>query len=193
MAKASEANVQAENYENRLKKRYNEEIIPALQKAFGYKNRMQVPKVEKITLNMRLGDIKENSKSIQSAVRELETIAGQKAVITKAKKSVANFKLRQNMIVGTKVTLRGVRMWDFLDKLISVALPRVRDFRGINPNSFDGRGNFSLGIKEQLIFPEISYDQIEKVRGFDISIVTTAKTDEEAKELLQQFGMPFKK
>lgn len=193
MSKANEATVQTEKYENRLKKRYKEEIIPALQKTFSYENKMQVPKVEKIILNMRLGDIKENSKSIQSAVKELETIAGQKAVITKAKKSVANFKLRQNMTVGTKVTLRGVKMWDFLDKLISIALPRVRDFRGINPNSFDGRGNFSLGIKEQLIFPEISYDQIEKVRGFDISIVTTAKTDEEAKELLQQLGMPFRK
>ncbi len=193
MSSTNAAKVKAEKYVNRLRIRYHEEIAPALQKTFDYKNVMQVPRVEKIVLNMRLGDIKENSKSIQSAVKELETIAGQKAIINKAKKSVANFKLREGMIVGTKVTLRGIRMWDFLDKLISIALPRVRDFRGISPNSFDGRGNFSLGIKEQLIFPEISYDQIEKVRGFDISIVTTAQTDEEAKELLRLLGMPFKK
>lgn len=193
MAKAKEAAVDTVKYENRLKKRYNEEIIPALSKTFSYKNVMQVPKVEKIILNMRLGDVKENSKSLQGAVKELETIAGQKAIVTKAKKSVANFKLRQNMSVGAKVTLRGIRMWDFLDKLISIALPRVRDFRGISPKSFDGRGNFSVGVKEQLIFPEIAYDQIEKVRGFDICIVTSAETDEEAKELLKQLGMPFRK
>ncbi|HHT83946.1 MAG: 50S ribosomal protein L5 [Christensenellales bacterium] len=194
MAKAKEAAAtQKVQYENRLKTRYKEEIISALIKNFGYKNIMQVPKVEKIILNMRLGDIKDNAKSVQGAVKELESIAGQKAVITKAKKSVANFKLRQNMTVGAKVTLRGQRMWDFLDKLVSIALPRVRDFRGVSPKSFDGRGNYSLGIKEQLIFPEIIYDQIEKVRGFDICIVTTAKTDEEAKELLQQIGMPFRK
>lgn len=194
MAKAKEAAAtQKVQYENRLKTRYKEEIISALIKNFGYKNIMQVPKVEKIILNMRLGDIKDNAKSVQGAVKELESIAGQKAIITKAKKSVANFKLRQNMTVGAKVTLRGQRMWDFLDKLVSIALPRVRDFRGVSPKSFDGRGNYSLGIKEQLIFPEIIYDQIEKVRGFDICIVTTAKTDEEAKELLQQIGMPFRK
>lgn len=193
MAKAKEVAAETVKYENRLKKRYNEEIIPALTKTFSYKNVMQVPKVDKIILNMRMGDIKENSKSIQGATQELETIAGQKAVITKAKKSVANFKLRQNMTVGAKITLRGLRMWDFLDKLVSIALPRVRDFRGISPKSFDGRGNYSMGVKEQLIFPEIAYDQIEKVRGFDICIVTTAETDEEAKELLKQLGMPFRK
>lgn len=181
------------NYENRLKKRYKEEIIPSLQKTFGYKNIMQVPKLDKIVLNMRLGDIKDNSKSIQLAVGELEAIAGQKAVLTKAKGSVANFKIRENMVVGAKVTLRGTRMWDFLDKLVSIALPRVRDFKGVSPKSFDGRGSYALGIKEQLIFPEISYDQIEKVRGFDVCIVTSAKNDEEALELLKQFGVPFSK
>lgn len=195
MAKAKETPTATpvEKYENRLKKRYKEEIIPALIKTFNYDNVMQVPKIEKIILNMRLGDVKDNAKSMQSAVAELETIAGQKAVVTKAKKSVANFKVRQNMSVGAKVTLRGVRMWDFLDKLVSIALPRVRDFRGVSPKAFDGRGNYSLGIKEQLIFPEIAYDQIEKVRGFDVCVVTTANTDEEAKELLKQVGMPFSK
>lgn len=183
----------AEKYVNRLKAHYDAEVVSALMKTFGYKNVMQVPKMDKIVLNMRLGDIKDNSKSLQTAIKELETIAGQKAVETKAKKSVANFKLRTGMIVGAKVTLRGSRMWDFFDKLISIALPRVRDFRGISPNAFDGRGNYSLGIKEQLIFPEISYDQIEKVRGFDICFITTAKTDEEAKELLKLLGMPFAK
>lgn len=183
----------AEKYVNRLKVKYNEEVIAALTKTFGYKNVMQVPKLEKITLNMRLGDVKDNAKSLQIAVSELEKIAGQKAVETKAKKSVANFKVRQNMVVGAKVTLRGMRMWDFFDKLVSIALPRVRDFKGVPGDSFDGRGNYALGIKEQLIFPEISYDQIEKVRGFDICFVTTAKTDEEAKELLKQLGMPFSK
>jgi large subunit ribosomal protein L5 len=195
MAKAKEAPAAApvEKYENRLKIRYKEEIVPALTKTFNYNNVMQVPKIDKIILNMRLGDVKDNAKSLQSAVTELETIAGQKAIVTKAKKSVANFKLRQNMSVGAKVTLRGTRMWDFLDKLVSIALPRVRDFRGVSPKSFDGRGNYSIGIKEQLIFPEIVYDQVEKVRGFDICIVTTAKSDEEAKELLKQIGMPFSK
>lgn len=183
----------AEKYVNRLKTKYNDEVIPALIKAFGYENVMQVPKLEKITLNMRLGDVKDNAKSLQIAVSELEKISGQKAVETKAKKSVANFKVRQNMVVGAKVTLRGQRMWDFFDKLISIALPRVRDFKGVPTDSFDGRGNYALGIKEQLIFPEISYDQIEKVRGFDVCFVTTAKTDEEAKELLKQLGMPFSK
>ncbi|MCI5790398.1 MAG: 50S ribosomal protein L5 [Clostridiales bacterium] len=183
----------ADKYVNRLKTKYNTEVIAALTKTFGYENVMQVPKLEKITLNMRLGDIKDNAKSLQVAVSELEKIAGQKAVETKAKKSVANFKVRQNMVVGAKVTLRGTRMWDFFDKLVSIALPRVRDFKGVPTDSFDGRGNYALGVKEQLIFPEISYDQIEKVRGFDICFVTTAKTDEEAKELLKQLGMPFSK
>ncbi len=183
----------AEQYVNRLKVRYDSEVVPALVKVFGYENVMQVPKLEKITLNMRLGDVKDNSKSVQIAIAELEKIAGQKPVETKAKKSVANFKVREGMILGAAVTLRGERMWNFLDKLISIALPRVRDFKGISGSSFDGRGNYALGIKEQLIFPEISYDQIEKVRGFDVCIVTTAKTDEEAKELLKQLGMPFAK
>lgn len=183
----------AEKYVNRVKVRYSEEVVPSLIKTFGYKNVMQVPKLEKITLNMRLGDIKDNAKSMQIAVSELEKISGQKAVETKAKKSVANFKVRQNMVVGAKVTLRGARMWDFFDKLVSIALPRVRDFKGVPGESFDGRGNYALGIKEQLIFPEISYDLIEKVRGFDICFVTTANTDEEAKELLARLGMPFEK
>lgn len=183
----------ADKYVNRVKIRYDKEVVPALEKAFGYKNVMQVPKLEKITLNMRLGDVKDNSKSIQIAVSELEKIAGQKAIQTKAKKSVANFKIRENMVVGAKVTLRGERMWNFFDKLVSIALPRVRDFKGVPGDSFDGRGNYSMGIKEQLIFPEISYDQIEKVRGFDVCFVTTAQTDEEAKELLKQLGMPFEK
>ncbi|NCA91908.1 50S ribosomal protein L5 [bacterium] len=179
--------------ENRLKAQYKKEVIQGMIKAFGYKNVMEVPKIEKITLNMRLGDVKDNAKSLQTAVTELETIAGQKAIQTKAKKSVANFKVRENMVVGAKLTLRGDRMWNFLDKLISIALPRVRDFKGVLSDSFDGRGNYALGIKEQLIFPEISYDQIEKVRGFDVCIVTTAGSDEEAKELLKQLGMPFAK
>ena len=174
----------ADKYVNRVKIRYDKEVVPALEKTFGYKNVMQVPKLEKITLNMRLGDVKDNSKSIQIAVSELEKIAGQKAVQTKAKKSVANFKVRENMVVGAKVTLRGERMWNFFDKLVSIALPRVRDFKGVPGDSFDGRGNYALGVKEQLIFPEISYDQIEKVRGFDVCFVTTAKTDEEAKDYL---------
>lgn len=183
----------ADKYVNRVKIRYGEEVVPAMKKAFGYENVMQVPKLEKIILNMRLGDIKDNSKSMQIAIGELEKISGQKAMECRAKKSVANFKVRQNMVIGAKVTLRGARMWDFFDKLISIALPRVRDFKGVPGDSFDGRGNYALGIKEQLIFPEISYDQIEKVRGFDICFVTTAKTDEEAKELLKQLGMPFAK
>lgn len=183
----------ADKYINRLKARYDAEVVPALMKTFGYTNIMQVPKLDKVVLNMRLGDIKENAKSIQTAVKELEMISGQKAIETKAKKSVANFKLRTGMTVGAKVTLRGTRMWDFFDKLVSISLPRVRDFRGVSANAFDGRGNYSLGIKEQLIFPEISYDQIEKVRGFDLCFITTANTDEEAKELLKQLGMPFAK
>ena len=183
----------ADKYENRLMVRYKTEVVPDLQKTFGYKNIMQVPKMEKIILNMRLGDIKDNSKSVQIAVSELEKIAGQKPIETKAKKSIANFKVRDGMTVGAAVTLRGERMWNFFDKLVSIALPRVRDFKGVPGSSFDGRGNYALGIKEQLMFPEISYDQIEKVRGFDVCIVTTANTDEEAKELLRQLGMPFAK
>lgn len=176
----------------RLHKRYVSEIVPALMSERGYKNINEVPKLEKITLNMRLGDIKDNNKSIQLAQAELESICGQKSIITKAKKSVANFKLRENQPIGVKVTLRGEKMYEFLDKLVSIALPRVRDFRGISGKSFDGRGNYSMGIKEQIIFPEIAYEQVEKVRGFDICIVTTAKSDDEAKALLTKIGMPFR-
>lgn len=181
----------AERY--RMRKQYAEEVVPALIKHFGYKNVNQVPKIEKIVLNMGLGDCKDNSKSLQLAVEELKMIAGQKPVITTAKKSVANFKVREGMNVGAKVTLRGNRMYDFLDKFISIALPRVRDFRGVSAKSFDGRGNYAVGVKEQLIFPEIEFDKVEKVRGFDICIVTTANTDEEARELLKLMGMPFAK
>ncbi len=177
----------------RMRKQYTEEVVPALIKRFGYKNVNEVPRIEKIVLNMGLGDCKDNSKSLQQAVEELKLIAGQKPVITQAKKSVANFKVREGMNVGAKVTLRGNRMYDFLDKFISIALPRVRDFRGISAKSFDGRGNYAVGVKEQLIFPEIEFDKVEKVRGFDICIVTTAKTDEEARELLKLVGMPFAK
>lgn len=176
----------------RLKTLYLKEAAPYLMKRFNYTNINEVPKLEKIIINMRLGDIKENSKSIQLALEELKSITGQKPVLTTAKKSVANFKVRQGMSVGAKVTLRRERMYEFFDKLISVALPRVRDFRGLSTKSFDGRGNYAMGVKEQLIFPEISYDKIEKIRGFDICIITSAKTDEEAKELLQAMGMPFK-
>lgn len=178
---------------SRMQIKYKEEVVPALIKTFGYKTVMEVPKVEKIVLNMRFGDIKDNSKSMQLATEELEKIAGQKSVPTKAKNSVANFKVREGQQVGAMVTLRRNRMWYFFDKLVSIALPRVRDFKGISGNSFDGRGNYSMGIKEQLIFPEIAYDQVEKVRGFDVCITTTAKTDEEAKELLRLLGMPFMK
>ena len=186
------ATVKLSDHEVRLKKRYREEIVPYLVKKFGYKNINEVPRLEKIVLNMGYGDIKDNAKSVQMAVEELRQIAGQKPMITKAKKSVANFKVRQGMNVGAKVTLRDVRMYEFFDKFMSIALPRVRDFRGVSTNSFDGRGNYAMGVKEQLIFPEISYDQVEKIRGFDICFVTTAKTDEEARELLRAFGMPFK-
>jgi large subunit ribosomal protein L5 len=178
---------------NRLKETYKSEIIDAMTKKFGYKNVMEVPKLEKIVINMGVGEAKENAKILDSAVKDLETIAGQKAVVTKAKNSVANFKLREGMPIGCKVTLRGEKMYAFLDRLINLALPRVRDFRGVNPNSFDGRGNYALGIKEQLIFPEIEYDKVDKVRGMDIIFVTTAKTDEEARELLTLFNMPFQK
>ncbi len=176
---------------NRIKALYDQTVIPAMVKKFNYGNINQVPKLVKITINAGLGDIKDNSKSIQIAQKELEQIAGQKPILTVAKKSVANFKVREGQSVGMKVTLRGTRMYEFFDKFISIALPRVRDFRGVSTKSFDGRGNYSMGVKEQLIFPEISYDQIEKVRGFDICITTTANTDEEARELLSLLGMPF--
>ena len=178
---------------SRLKDQYNNEIVDALIKKFGYKNRMQVPKLDKIVVNMGVGEAKENAKVLEAAVKDLETITGQKAILTKAKNSIANFKIREGMPIGCKVTLRGERMYEFLDRLVDRALPRVRDFRGVNPNAFDGRGNYALGIKEQIIFPEIEYDKIDKVRGMDIIFVTTAKTDEEAKELLTQFNMPFAK
>lgn len=177
----------------RLKEMYLNEIVAGMTKKFEYKNTMEVPKLDKIVINMGVGEAKENSKLLDAAVRDLEIIAGQKAVITKAKKSIANFKLREGMPIGCKVTLRGEKMYEFADRLINLALPRVRDFRGVNVNSFDGRGNYALGIKEQLIFPEIEYDKVDKVRGMDIIFVTTAKTDEEARELLTLFGMPFKK
>lgn len=180
-------------YKNRVREQYQSEIVPYLVKKFGYKNVNEVPKLVKIVINSGLGDIKDNAKSVQIAHDELKAISGQKPVITKAKKSVANFKVREGMSVGLKVTLRNDRMYEFFDKFVSIALPRVRDFRGVSPDSFDGRGNYSMGVKEQLIFPEISYDQVEKIRGFDICFVTTAKTDEEARELLAAMGMPFKK
>ncbi len=178
---------------SRFKDFYKTEVVPALIKKFNYKNIMEVPKLDKIVINMGVGEAKENPKALESAVSDLTIISGQKPIITKAKKSIANFKLREGMSIGCKVTLRGEKMYDFADRLISLALPRVRDFRGVNGNSFDGRGNYALGIKEQLIFPEISYDKIDKVRGMDIIFVTTAKTDEEAKELLTLMGMPFVK
>ena len=178
---------------SRLKTMYNDEIVDAMIKKFGYKNIMEVPKLDKIVINMGVGEAKDNAKLLETAVRDMEIITGQKAVVTKAKNSVANFKIREGMPIGCKVTLRGEKMYDFLDRLVNLALPRVRDFRGINPNAFDGRGNYALGIKEQLIFPEIEYDKVDKVRGMDIIMVTTAKTDEEARELLTQFGMPFAK
>ena len=176
---------------SRLKDFYNETIMSAMTEKFGYKNVMQVPKIEKIVINMGVGEAKENAKVLESAVKDLTTIAGQKPVITKAKKSVANFKLREGMSIGCKVTLRGEKMYEFADRLINLALPRVRDFRGVSADSFDGRGNYALGIKEQIIFPEIEYDKVDKVRGMDVIFVTTAKTDEEARELLTQFGMPY--
>lgn len=177
----------------RLKEKFNSEIKKSLMEKFNYDSVMQIPKVEKIVVNTGLGDLKDNTKAIQGVVKEMATITGQKPITTKAKKSVANFKVREGMVVGTKVTLRGETMYEFLDRLISIALPRVRDFRGVNPNAFDGRGNYTLGVKEQLIFPEIEYDQVESVRGFDITFVTTAESDEEARELLKLFGMPFSK
>lgn len=178
---------------SRLREFYNEQIIPEMTKKFSYTNKLAVPKLEKIIINMGVGEARENAKVLDGAVRDMGIISGQKPVITKAKKSIANFKLREGMNIGCKVTLRGDRMYEFADRLINIALPRVRDFRGVKANSFDGRGNYTMGIKEQLIFPEIEYDKVDKIRGMDIVFVTTAKTDEEARELLKQFGMPFAK
>ena len=178
---------------SRLKEMYKNEIVDAMVKKFGYKNVMEVPKLDKIVVNMGVGEAKENAKVLEMAVSDMETITGQKAVVTKAKNSVANFKIREGQSIGCKTTLRGDKMYEFLDRLVNLALPRVRDFRGVNPNSFDGRGNYALGIKEQIIFPEIEYDKIDKVRGMDVIFVTTAKTDEEARELLRLFNMPFAK
>lgn len=178
---------------SRYKEMYSNEIIAAMTKKFGYKNTLQVPKLNKIVINMGVGEAKENAKILESAVKDLEIIAGQKAVITKAKNSIANFKIRQGMPIGCKVTLRGEKMYEFMDRLVNLALPRVRDFRGVSVNSFDGRGNYALGIKEQIIFPEVEFDKVDKVRGMDIIFVTTAKTDEEARELLTLFNMPFQK
>ena len=178
---------------SRLKEAYYNEYVDAMIKKFGYTNVMQVPKLDKVVVNMGVGEAKENAKVLESAAKDLEIITGQKPVITKAKKSIANFKIREGMNIGCKVTLRGDKMYEFVDRLINLALPRVRDFRGVNPNAFDGRGNYALGIKEQLIFPEIEYDKIDKVRGMDVVFVTTAKTDEEARELLTLFNMPFRK
>ena len=178
---------------SRLKEQYLNEIVPAMEKKFGYTNTMQVPKLSKIVVNMGVGEAKDNAKLLESAMKDMEIITGQKPVTTTAKKSIANFKIREGMKIGCKVTLRGDRMYEFLDRLVNLALLRVRDFRGVNPNAFDGRGNYALGIKEQLIFPEIEYDKIDKTRGMDIIVVTTAKTDEEARELLTLFNMPFAK
>ena len=177
----------------RIKEKYLNEAVPALQQKFGYKNVMQIPKLSKIVINMGLGDCKDNPKALEVAVKELATIAGQKPMVTKARKSIANFKLREGMNVGAKVTLRGDRMEEFMDKLVNIALPRVRDFRGVSDKAFDGRGNYALGIREQLLFPEIEYDKVEKIRGMEMIFVTTAQTDEEAKELLRLLGMPFTK
>ena len=176
---------------NRLQERYEKEVVPAMMEKFGYKNIMQVPKIEKVVINMGVGEAKDNPKVLESAVSDLQIIAGQKPVLTRAKKSVANFKIRENMALGCKVTLRKTNMYEFVDKLVSIALPRVRDFRGVSAKAFDGRGNYSLGIKDQLIFPEIEYDKVDKVRGMDIIFVTSANTDEEARELLRFLGMPF--
>ena len=192
MAEKKEAAVvETEKYVPNLKGKYAAEVAPALMQKFGYKSTMQIPRLHKIVVNCGCGEARDNSKVLEAVVSDLTTITGQKAIITKAKKSVANFKLREGMNIGAKVTLRGDRMWEFLDRLFNVALPRVRDFRGINPNAFDGRGNYAMGIKEQLIFPEIEYDKIDKIRGMDIVITTTARTDEEAKELLTLVGAPF--
>ena len=178
---------------SRLKEQYQNEIVDAMIKKFGYKNIMEVPKLDKVVINMGVGEAKDNAKALDSAIADMEKITGQKAVVCKAKKSVANFKIREGMAIGCKTTLRGDKMYEFVDRLVNLALPRVRDFRGVNPNAFDGRGNYALGIKEQLIFPEIEYDKVDKVRGMDIIFVTTANTEEEARELLTQFNMPFTK
>ena len=181
----------ADKYVPRMRKRYDDVIVKAMTEKFGYKNHMEVPKIEKITLNMGVGEGSQDKKKVQTAAAEMEMIAGQKPVVTRAKKSIAQFKLREGMAIGCKVTLRRERMYEFLDRLITIAMPRIRDFRGLNAKSFDGRGNYAMGLKEQIIFPEISYDQIEKVRGLDIIVTTTAKTDDEARELLRLFGFPF--
>ena len=191
--KNMETPVKPEGYTPRLKVKYTQEVAPALMKKFEYKSVMQIPKLEKITVNVGAGEARDNAKVLDSVVADLTKITGQKAIVTIAKKSVANFKLREGMPVGAKVTLRGDRMWEFMDRLFSVALPRVRDFRGINPNGFDGRGNYAMGVKEQLIFPEIEYDKIDKIRGMDIIFTTTAMNDEEAREMLTLLGAPFAK
>ena len=191
--KTQVAKVTATDSACRVRDAYKQEVVPFLMKQFNYKNVNQVPKLVKITINGGLGDVKDNAKSVQNVEKELALISGQKPVLTKAKKSVANFKIREGMAIGCKVTLRGEKMYEFVDRLVNLALPRVRDFRGVNPNAFDGRGNYALGVKEQLIFPEIEYDKIDKVRGMDIIFVTTANTDEEARELLRLFNMPFEK
>ena len=178
---------------NKMQEKYNQEVIPALRKAFDLKNIMQVPRIEKVVVNIGLGEAMDNPKALEAAVSDLTTITGQKPITTKARKSIANFKLREGRIIGAKVTLRGERMWAFLDRLMNIALPRVRDFRGVSPDAFDGRGNYTLGIREQLIFPEIEYDKIDKVRGMEITIVTTATTDEQARQMLELIGMPFRK
>ena len=178
---------------NRMQDKYQKETVPALVKAFEYKNIMQVPRIEKVVLNIGLGEAMDNPKALESAMGDLTTITGQKPVMTKAKKSIANFKLREGRIIGTKVTLRGDKMWAFLDRLLNVALPRVRDFRGVSPEAFDGRGNYTLGLKDQLIFPEIEYDKIDKMRGMEVTVVTTARSDDHARLLLQLLGMPFRK
>ena len=190
---ATDSKAKTKKSKPRLQEYYEKKVVPALKKALGYKNVNQVPRLNKIVVNAGLGDVKDNAKSFNMAVDELGLITGQKPLVTTAKKAVANFKLREGMKIGAKVTLRSDKMWEFLDRLISIALPRVRDFRGVSPKSFDGKGNYSMGIKEQLVFPEIDYDKIEKVRGFDICIVTNAKTDDEAKALLVELGIPFKK
>jgi large subunit ribosomal protein L5 len=181
----------ADKYVPRMRTKYDAEIVKAMTEKFGYKNHMEVPRIEKITINMGVGEASQDKKKVQTAAEEMALIAGQKPVITKAKKSIAQFKLREGMPIGCKVTLRRERMYEFLDRLVTVAMPRIRDFRGLNPKSFDGRGNYAMGLKEQIIFPEISYDQIEKVRGMDIIVTTTANTDDEARELLRLFGFPF--
>lgn len=178
---------------NRLQERYQNEVVPALQKAFNYRNVMEVPRIQKVIVNIGLGEAMGNPKALEAAVADLTTITGQKPVLNKARKSIANFKLRQGVVIGTKVTLRGNRMWAFLDRLMNIALPRVRDFRGVSPDAFDGRGNYTLGLRDQLIFPEIEYDKIDKLRGMEITIVTTARNDEHSREMLRYLGMPFRK